>query len=72
MMMGVSTINPLRFHAMFMSLVDVLSGTDFSELGEEDEFTWHQFHVNIWGVQDFEGHAPVATQNATGRAVPLT
>ena len=57
---------------MFTSLVDVPSGTDFSELGEDDEFTWHQFHVEVWGAQDFEGHAPVSMHNATRGAVPLT
>ena len=50
----------------------VPSGTDFSEMGEDDELTWHQFHVKGWGAQYFEGHAPVAMHNATGRAVPLT
>ena len=57
---------------MFTSLVDVLSGTDFSELGEDNEFMWHQLHVKGWVVQDFEGNAPVAMHNATGWAVPLT
>ena len=52
--------------------MDVLSGTDFSELGEDDEFIWHQFHVNGWGARDFERHAPVAMHNATGQAEPLT
>ena len=28
-----------QLHAMFTSSADVLSGTDFSELGEDDEFT---------------------------------
>ena len=28
---------------MFTSSGDVPSGTDFSELGEDDNFTWHQF-----------------------------
>ena len=57
---------------MFTSFVDVQSGLDFSELLEDDEFTWHQFHVEGWGARDFEGHAPAAMHNATGRAVPLT
>ena len=57
---------------MFTSLGDKPSGTDFSELGEVNEFMWHPFHVKDWGAQDFEGHAPVAMQNDTGRAVPLT
>ena len=50
----------------------VPSGIDFSELGEDNELTWHQFHVEGWGVQDFEGNTTVAMQNATGRAVPFT
>ena len=29
-----------QMHTMFMSSVDVQSGIDFSELGEDDEFTW--------------------------------
>ena len=45
---------------------------DFRELGEGNEFIWHQFHIEGWGAQDFEGHAPMAMHNATGRAVPLT
>ena len=57
---------------MFTPSGGVPSGTDSSELGENGEFTWHQFHVKGWGAQDFEGHAPVAMHNATGRAVPLT
>ena len=57
---------------MFTSSGDVPSGIDFSDLGEEDKFTWSQFHIKGWGARDFEGHAPVAMHNATGRAVPLT
>ena len=57
---------------MFASSVDVQSGLDFSDLGENDEFTWHQFHFKVWGERDFEGHAPMAMYNATGWAVPLT
>ena len=57
---------------MLTSSMDVPSGTDFSELGEDDESTWHQFHIKGWGAQDFEGHALVAMHNSTGRAVPLT
>ena len=57
---------------MFTSSVEVPSGTNFSELGEDDEFIWHHFHVKGWGAQDFEGHAPVVMHNATGRVVPLT
>ena len=34
-----------QLHTMLTSLVEVLSGIDFSELGEDDSFTWHQFHV---------------------------
>ena len=61
-----------HLHAMFMSLGDKPVGTDFSELGEDNKFTWHQFHVNGWGAREFEGHAPVVMHNDTGRAVPLT
>ena len=57
---------------MFMSSADVQSGIYFSEMGEDDEFTWHQFHVKVWGAQDFEVHAPVAMQNSTESAVPIT
>ena len=57
---------------MLTSSMDVPSGTDFSELGEDDESTWHQFHIKGWGAQDFEGHAPVSMHNSNGRAVPLT
>ena len=57
---------------MFTSSVDVQSGMDFSELGEDDEFTRHQFHVKGWGARDFEGHASVVVHNGTGRAVPPT
>ena len=31
-----------QIHTMFTSLVDVQSEIDFRELGEDDEFTWHQ------------------------------
>ena len=52
--------------------MDVQSGIAFSELGEKDEFNWHQFHVKGWGARDFEGQSPVAMNKSTGRAVPLT
>ena len=39
-----------QLHAMFTSLGDEPSGTDFSELREDNEFTWHQFHVKDWGA----------------------
>ena len=47
-------------------------GVYFSELGECNKFTWHQFHVDGWGERKFEGHAPGTIHNNTGRAVPLT
>ena len=59
-----------QLHVMFTSSVDVLSETDFSEIGEDDDFTWHQFQVKGWGAQDFEGHALVAMHNATGGQCP--
>ena len=61
-----------KLHAMFTSLGDKPLGTDFSEMGEDDKFTWHQFHVEVWGARYFEGHAPVVMHNTTGRVVPLT
>ena len=61
-----------QLHTMFTSLVDVQSGINFSDLGEDEELTCHQFHVEGWGAQYFEGHTPVAMNNATGRVVPLT
>ena len=57
---------------MFTSSGEEPLGTDFSELEEDDEFTWHQFHIKGWGVRDFEGHVTVVVHNNTGRAVPLT
>ena len=57
---------------MFTSSVDIQSEIDFSELGEDDEFTWHQLHVKGWMARDFEGHTLVEIHNATRRAVPLT
>ena len=62
----------VQLHTMFISSVDHTPGADFSDLGEGDEFTWHQFHVEGWGARDFEGHAPVTIRNNTGRTVPLT
>ena len=61
-----------ELHTMFMSSGDKPSGTDFSELGEDDEFTWCQFHAEGWGARDFEGHAPVVMHDDIGPAVPLT
>ena len=46
-------------------------GKDFSELGENKEFTWHQFHVKDWGSRDFEGHTTVVMHNGTGLVLPL-
>ena len=40
-----------QLHTMFTSSVDVLSGTDFSDLGEDDKFMWHQFYVKGWGAR---------------------
>ena len=57
---------------MFTSSVDHKSGSDFSDLGEGDKFTWHQFHVKGWRARDFEGHTLVITHNNTGCTVPLT
>ena len=57
---------------MFTSSGDEPLGTDFSELGEEDDFTWHRFHVEGWGARDFEEHALVVMHNDPGRAVTLT
>ena len=57
---------------MFTSWGDIPSGTDFSELGEDDDFTWHQLHIDGCRSRDFERDAPVAMHNATGQAVPLT
>ena len=57
---------------MFMSSGDEPLGTDFGELGENNDFTWNKFHVEGWGARYFEGHAPVVMHNTTGRAVPLT
>ena len=39
-----------QLHTMFTSLGEEPLGTDFSELGEDSEFTWHQFHVDGWGA----------------------
>ena len=61
-----------QFHIMFTLLLDHTSRTDFSDLGEGKKFTWHQFHVKVWGAQNFEGHTPVAMHNTTGYALPLT
>ena len=36
-----------QLHTIFTSSVDVLSGIDLSDLGEDNEFTWHQFHVKV-------------------------
>ena len=65
-------VNGGQLHTMFKSSGDEQLGTYFSELGENDEFTWHQSHVEGWGARDFEGHTTVVMHNDTGRAVPLT
>ena len=57
---------------MFMSSGEEPLGTDFSDLGEDDKFTWNQFHVDGWGARYFEGHATVVMHKYTGRVVPLT
>ena len=44
-------------HTVFTSSGEEQLGTDFSELGEDDEFIWHKSHVEGWGARDFEGHA---------------
>ena len=57
---------------MFMSSGEETLGAYFSEMGEDDEFTWHQFHVEGWGARDFERHTTVVMYKDTKRAVPLT
>ena len=69
---GKTEVKGGQLRTMFTSSVDSTSGGDFSDLGEGENFTWHQFHVEGWVEQDFEGHAPVTMQNYTGRAVTLT
>ena len=39
-----------QLYTMFTSSVDVQSGIDFSNMGEDDKFTWHQLHVEGWGL----------------------
>ena len=69
---GKTEVKGGQLHTMFTSFLEYTSGTDFSELGEDNEFTWNQFHVKGLGARDFEGHAPVAMHNTTGHTVPLT
>ena len=59
-------------HTMFTSSGKDPLGTDISDLGEDNVFTWHQFHVKGRGAQDFEGNATVVMHNDTRRAVLLT
>ena len=42
---GVIDVKGGQLHTIFKSSVNVQSGIDFSEMVEEEEFTWHQFHV---------------------------
>ena len=65
-------VTGVQLHTMFTSSGEGPLGIDFIELVEDDEFTWHQSHVEGWGARDFEGHATVVMNNDTGRAVPLT
>ena len=43
-------VTGVQLQTMFTSSGEELLGTDFSELGENDEFTCHQFHVKGWGA----------------------
>ena len=61
-----------QLHTLFTSSGEEHLETDFSELGEDDKFSWHQFHIKGWGERDFEGHATLVMYNYNGRAVPLT
>ena len=36
-----------QLHAIFTSSVDVPSGIELSDIGEDNEFTWHQFLVKV-------------------------
>ena len=65
-------LNGGQLYTMFTSLVDITSGAYFSGMGEDEEFTCHQFHVEGWGAQYFEGNTPGAMHNTNGRAVTLT
>ena len=42
-----------QLRMMFTSSGEEQLGTDFCDLGKDDEFTWHQFHVEGWGTRDF-------------------
>ena len=57
---------------MFTSSGDKPSGTDFIELREDNNFMWHQFHIEGWVTGDFKEHALVVMHNDNRRAVPLT
>ena len=37
-----------QMHTLFTSSGEEPLGSEFSELGEDGEFTWHQFHVEGW------------------------
>ena len=39
-----------QLHTMFTSSGEEPLGPDFSEMGEDDEFKCHQFHVEGWGA----------------------
>ena len=49
-----------QLHTRFTSSMDAPFGIDFIEMGEDDEFTWHQFHVKGWGVR---GKCTLAPKN---------
>ena len=61
-----------QLHTMFISSGDHTSRTYFSDPGEDNEFTWHQFHVEGWGARYFEGHTSVSMHNTTSHVLPLT
>ena len=46
---GKTDVRGVQLNTMFTSLVDVQSGTDFSDLGEDEEFNWNKLHVEGWG-----------------------
>ena len=60
-----------QVHVILTSSGDEPFGTEYSELVEEDKFTWNQFHVKGLGARDFEGHTTVVMHNDTGQAVAL-
>ena len=59
-----------KLHAMFTPTPSSNLGKKIIKIGDGDEFSWYQSHIEAWEDRELEEHLPVPMHNNTGWAVP--